>query len=692
MARSYNKKSPYWAQPRKAQVLTQVVPPSISNIPAAIVQSPHMETEAAFDDLPHYSARAACGGGTVSNMLRDSVAPSSLGINSYPNIRSGIMPYAMSDGGYYGVSEVLQLTYQCYYNFALLRNCVKMLRDFSVSKIHIKTTNTRVKTFINEWFESIGLNQFMQQFFLEYYRSGNVFIYKFDGQIDESSTKKLRENFTSASKHFTDAKTVKVPIRYIILNPMQIYLQMGPTSQNGYVRMLSTYEIERLRNPQTPEDKQVLQSFPENIRNMIKKTGTFQYIYVPLDPKRLSPVFYDKMDYEPLAVPMAFPVLNDIEFKLELRRMDMALASTIERVILLVTSGRPADQFNQVPPKSTLQNLQDIFRNQTIGRVLVADYTTKAEWVIPDFKELLGPDKYQQVDKDIREGLQLLLAGEDKFANASVKVKIFIEGLKEGRRAFMENFLQPEVKKVCEAMGFRHVPDLEFEEIQMQDEALMARLYVQMAQLGLLTDDELNTALTTGMLPNKEESLKNQEEYKKERDKGLYTPLGGNGQPTQPNTKGRPGGTGGTPTNRKVSTPIGQKKVSKGEVSDSLIGSVDGDIDRSSGYRFGMIKIADNLMSMNALRAAVESALAKKWKIKGELGADEKSVAASLTQSIIFNEDEKNWNKSIQAYLKTPKELPEEVANELIDIRTTFDSPESPVDSWMAAILSRSKL
>lgn len=672
-------------------MLTQPVGPSISNVPAAIVQAAHLEGEASFDERPHYSARAACGGGAVTpSALRDTSVPSATLADAYPNIRSGLMPYTLNNGGYYGVSEVIQLTYQAYYNFALLRNCVKMLRDFSVSPIHIKTSNMKVKAFVEEWFEAIGLNQFMQQFFLEYYRSGNVFIYKFDGQIDEGGLKALKQSFAHTGEHLTVAREVNVPIRYIILNPMQVYLQMGPAAPYGYVRMLSTYEIERLRYPQTPEDVQVLESFPPVVQQQIKTTGSYQYLYVPLDPKRLYPVFYDKMDYEPLAVPMAYPVLNDIEFKLELRRMDMALASTIEQVILLVTSGRPADQFNQVPPKSNLQNLQEIFRSQTIGRVLVADYTTKAEWVIPDLKEIIGPGKYQQVDKDIREGLQLLLAGEDKFANASIKVKIFIEGLKEGRRAFMENFLQPEVKKVCEAMGFRHVPVLEFEEVQMQDEALMSRLYVQMAQLGLLTADELNNALRTGMLPTPEESMANQQAYKAARKAGLYSPLA----PEKPEagaggstvSKGRPGGTGGTPTNRKVSTPIGQKKVS---------GAVEGDDEGSrdnSPYRFGVKLIADNLNSMNSLRAIVEKALAKQWKIKGELGVEEKGLAASLTQSIVFNEDEKAWIKAIPTYIKTPKELPKEISAELIDIRTHFDSPDAPVDSWLAAVLYRSKL
>lgn len=683
--RSYNKRSPYWGQPRKV-VAPAALGPSMSAVPSvATVQAPFMEGEASFDGQPHFSARAACGGGMGNTTtFRDTASPS-VSFDNFPNIRSGVVPWNMQAGGYYGASEAITLSYQCYFQYALLRNTINLLADFSVSRIHVKSSNKRVKTFFETWFDAIGLNQFMAQFFLEYYRSGNVFIYKFNGEISEDGMNMLKQSFSRAGEVLAAKKSPKVPIRYTILNPMQIYLQQGPTQPYGYVRMLSTYELQRLRNPQTEEDKQVLQSFPPYIQEMIKAGGTYQYVYAPLDSKRLYYVFYRKQDYEPLAIPMAFPVLNDIEFKLELRRMDMALAATMERVILLVTTGRPADQFNQVTPKSNIQNLQNIFSNQTIGRVLVADYTTKLEWAVPDLKELLGKDKYEQVDKDIKEGLGYAFLGEEKFANASIKVKVFIEGLKEGRRAFMETFLMPEVKKICEQMGFRHVPELEFEQIQIQDEAVMNRLYVQLGQLGLLTDEEVNNAIKTGMLPTKEESLVHQTAYKEERSKGLYTPLA---PATGGGAQGRPDGTGGTPATRKVATPIGQTKASLDDESNPL---------RHPKYRFGMTKIAENLVVMNALKASVETALAKKWKLK-ELGDEERGVAASIAQSIVFNEtpgeEHKGWFKAVASYLKPEgvKELPSEVTTELADIRAAFDAPDAPVDSWMAGVLARSQV
>ena len=38
-------------------------------------------------------------------------------------------------------------------------------------------------------------------------------------------------------------------------------------------------------------------------------------------------------------------------------------------------------------------------------------------------------------------GLNNILLSDEKFANTSIKVQVFMERLKQGRRVFLENFL-----------------------------------------------------------------------------------------------------------------------------------------------------------------------------------------------------------------------------------------------------------
>lgn len=661
MARKYIKKSPYWV--RTPEVNAAIVP----NIKQYESEPFAAGTNGKEGFL---QSTAACGGGNVNPMgFRDGYTGSIVELNKYPNLRNGVVPLTEVEGNY-SVAEAISTTYLAYHNFALLKNAINMMVDFSVSGLHIKTENKSVKRFFKAWFDAIKLNDFQSQFFMEYYRSGNVFMYKFSGKIDDTNFNMLKESYS--------AKSPIVPIRYIILNPMQVYLQRGASYTYGYVRMLSTYEIERLKHPQTVEDKQLFDSFPKDIQRLILQGGAWRYLFVPLDQNRLYYVFYRKQAYEPLAIPMAFPILNDIEIMLEMKRMDMALIKTMEQVILLVTSGRAADQFNQGTGVKHLQALAQIFENQAIGRALIADYTTKAEWLIPDLKGLLGPDKYERVYQDIKEGLQYMFFGEEKFANATIKVSVFLQSLKEGRRAFLENFLIPEAKKICQIMNFKNLPEFEFEETKINDEALMNKLYVQMAQLGLLTQEELITALQTNVLPNKSDAIIDQEQFKEQKDKGLYAPIAPNAGGLMGGGDGRPPGTKG-PAPKSTKTPIGQSKTGQNKIKTAQTKA-----DRK--YGFGAKKIATYLIKASDLRSDVEKSLRKQYKVK-KLNDNQKTLSQSIAQSIMFNEDEEKWQSSIKSYIIDPKEINKEIFNEIINITTEYNC-----DSWTAGILLKSKI
>lgn len=614
-----------------------------------------------FDDNEHFtSATAACNPrGGAGSTYRDNPAQSISDVNAFSNIKAGILPYTQ-DGGYYSMGDAINVAILAYFNVAIVRNTINLIQDFSVSPLHIKTSNKTVKNFLTKWFEAINLSDFMSQFFLEYYRSGNVFIYKFNGQITDAKFNSLQT--------VTAAKKSELPIRYIILNPSQIYLQLGPTYDYNFSKMLSTYELERLRNPKTPEDVQVFNDFPKTIQQQIKQGGAMPYVYAPLDTNRLYYAFYRKQSYEPLAVPMIFPVLNDIEFKLELKQMDRALARSMEQMMLLVTAGESVDKNKGVPAynPANFELLKNMFKNQTVGRVLVADWTTKAEWKIPDLKELLGEAKYARVDRDIREGLQYMFFGDEKFANASVKSKMFIESLREGRRVFLDNFLRPEVKKVCETMGFKNVPTIEFEDIDLGDDTAKQRLLFQMAQTGLLTDTELNNALKTGLLPDKESSLENQRAYKKERDAGLYQPLiGGSESATD---GGRPAGKGKSIPSRKAGK-IGVKA------------------------NISQTKVVSNVLAMNALQEQVEAAYKKTYKKwlkdngRKDLDDTQKALAQAVAKAIILNEPEDKWTESVAAYVKDPKDIPEDIGAAIDEIGAEFD-----VTPWEAIVLYRSQI
>lgn len=662
--RQYTKRSDFWNHPRKVVSATDIAsistPSSIHAVDAETYRQILDQSAASVAPTfakDHFTALGACGGGDVtSSQNRNTWANAVQDTNMYRNIRSGIVPF-MERGGYYSMGSVIDIVQLAYWNISQIRNTIDLYTDFSVGNLRIKCPNKTVKDFFRQWFTTIGLPAFQAQFFREYWRSGNTFIYKFNGTIPPDKFKTLETAFS--------AKSPELPIRYIILNPAQVSLQIGPTYAYNFSKMLSTYELQRLRDPQTPEDKQVLKSFPKYIQEQIKNYGSYPFIWAPLDTKRLYYVFYRKQDYEPLAVPMVWPVLNDIEWMLELKRMDMSMARMIEQALLLVTAGAPADEKNPPMGKETLTRLQTIFQNNAIGRVLVSDWTTKAEWKIPDLKELLGPAKYEVVNKYIKEGLQYISFGDDKFATASLKAKMFVQTLNQGRKAFLDDFLRPEIKKICEAMGFRNIPLVEFEEINLEDKAVMSRIYAQMAQLGLLTPDQLNDALKTGNLPTRDDSEERQAEYKQARDKGYYMPLVGGPK------DGGEGGSGGRPSGTKA--PQTTKKISPMGTSRASIG-------------LSQAKIVETLPLMDAVRAKVEKAYKKTFGLK-KLDGIQADLAQAVARSIVVNEPQDKWEGAVASYIKDPKDIPLDVANEIDGIRLEYD-----VDEWTAILLHKARI
>ena len=211
--------------------------------------------------------------------------------------------------------------------------------------------------------QAAQINKLKQQFFREYYRSGNVFLYKFSGKFGQAYYKNFQTSFA--------AKENRIPIRYELLNPSNVFVPTGIAAPYSYVRLLSTYEIERLRHPITEQDKQVLADLPKQIRMEIEKTATFPLgLYIPLDPERLRFAFYKKQGYEPLAVPMVYPVLPLIEWKLSLQKMDKFMSNLVEQILLLVTMGESPSKENggNGLNQNNMVNLRNVLANPSVSR------------------------------------------------------------------------------------------------------------------------------------------------------------------------------------------------------------------------------------------------------------------------------------------------------------------------------------
>jgi hypothetical protein len=337
----------------------------------------------------------------------------------------------------------------------------------------------------------------------------------------------------------------------------------------------------------------------------------------------------------------------------------------MQQAILLVTMGTDPDKggINQ----KNLEAMQQLFANQSVGRVLIADYTTKAEFVIPNIGNLMGPEKYEVVDRDIQIGLNNILIGDEKFANTSIKVQVFIERLKQARQAFINDFLTPEIRRISKELGFKNYPVPNFEDIDLKDDIQYSRVYTRLVELGVLTPEEGVRAIETGRLPNSEESIEAQTKFKQLKDQGYYQPLIGGAK--LPDSAGRPAGSSGTPQSTKKVSPIGQGKQSK-----------------ASEDQFSLVKVKENLIAAQKLEEEVAAFLRKKHSIK-KLSYEQKGIADQISKIIIANESPENWNSKIEEYVNSPVDKNHETIANVNSI-----AYDHQVDSYLASILFHSKV
>ena len=637
MARQYNKKSDYWTRFEKVQ-------------PVQVSQAsyePKLMGEPFFKEVSQASY----------NRAKENASPSKtkvprngtdVNIGRYSLLSQGLLPYEYTKDGV-DVRDAIILCQKAYANVAIVRNTIDIATEFANTDVYLEGGTERSREFFQKWFEKIKLWKLKDQYFREYYRSGNIFLYRIDGKFNAEDFKLL----SGLSEN--GIKNNKVPLRYILINPYDVVAKISSSfAEAVYEKILSEYELERLKNPKDDADVELLNGFDPEIQKQIKSKQYFRDgLNMKLDPKYLLYSFYKKQDYEPFAVPFAYPVLEDINAKIELKRIDQAIARTVENVILLITMGAEPDKGGINPANMTA--MQNLFMNESVGRVLVSDYTTKADFVIPDLKKVVGKEKYEVLNDDIKEGLMNVMLGNEKYNGQSAKISFFMERLKEARNAFLNDVLQPEIIRISKDLGFRAWPTAKFTEIDLKDETQYMRTISRLMEIGILTPEQGIESINNGKLPNVADLSSAQQKFVADREKGYYNPIVG----------GVPMVQGATPT------PTAAPKQSGAG--------------RPVGATASRKDIQTTIYEVDAFMKAAEDFAAKKFSV-ASLTDEQKSNVASLCKKVIASSSREDWVASVQKCMANLDEI--EKLQPMQSVLDTAD--EFLLDEYSAAILHHS--
>jgi len=608
--RKYNKKSDYWNKFTKAN--DQAVKPQELVEPATAGEAYHTS-------LGSYSRSGSVSNLSSSNtstrINRSSVtAP----LNKYSQIRGGLLPYEISSDGI-NVREAIELCQKAYANVPIFRNTIDMMSEFANAELYLEGGNATSRNFFEKLFDRIKIWDLKDQYFREYYRSGNIFLYRIDGKFGLDDYKKFSQNISEGPS------LNKFPLKYIVLNPFEIVAKRSTvfnTKDGAYAKILSEFDMERLSNPKNDYDKEVFEALDPEVQKQIKDGAYFKDgLKINLKNEKISYSFYKKQDYEPFAIPFGYPVLEDINAKLEMKKMDQAIMRTVENVILMITMGAEPDKGGINP--HNVKAMQKLFQNESVGRVLVSDYTTKADFIIPDINKVVGPGKYEVINKDIKEGLQNIILNDDKYNGAQIKARVFLDRLKEAREAFIQDFLQPEIRRIAKDLGFRQYPTVKFKDIDLRDEVQLMRVATRLMELGVITAEQGMDLFQTGRFPLAEELEGAQQKFVDQREKGYFNPI-----------------IGGVPMmeDDSPSEPTDAQKPNKG-----MSGRPEGSKDQ-----FSRENIQATIYEVEALNSLAKEKMLEKLQTES-LNEDQEKMISKLCESIVCATDKENWTENLNS-------------------------------------------
>ena len=653
--RKYTKSSEYWKKfntsdhPSHASDNEETSP--------ELLGEPFYTSEASYNGVSEARRQGASTSG-FSGSRTNRAAYTTLH-NRYSSISSGLLPYEYSSEGI-TCRDAIELCQKAYCNVAVFRNAIDIMSEFTNTDVYLEGGSKKSREFFYEWFKRVNLTSLKDQYFREYYRSGNVFLYRIDGKFQVDDYAKLVNQVGNIG-----SSTNKIPLKYILLNPYDVVAKRTTTFNHGtvYQKVLSEYELARLSNPQTEEDIAIFEALDDEIKTSILG-GSFsnEGISINLDPKRLSYSFYKKQDYEPFAIPFGFPVLDDINAKLELKKMDQSITRTVENVILLITMGADPEKGGVNP--NNMAAMQNLFKNESVGRVLVSDYTTKAEFIMPELNLVLGPEKYQVLNEDIKQGLQNVIVGEEKFNSTQVKAQIFIDRLKESRHGFLNDFLNKEIKRVAKSLGFRSWPEAKMKDMDMRDEVQLMRASTRLMELGIITPKQGMEMFENGKFPHPDQLESAQKELLKEREKGHFNPLVG-GVPVF------------SPLDKPSDKPLGPRKESGRPEGTTGIPLANATYSRAN--------IQNTIYSIDSFIHDSKDKMISHLKVK-ELSGDQEVMLSTLCESIICSQDKESWAKTLESCVKDFNKI-----EGLGTLREVLDiSSEHSLETYPAAILYHS--
>ena len=181
MPRKYTKKSEYWKKfehRAETSFMQEETEPVSAGEPFHVSEASYTRSDS-LSGLPTERQSSRINRSAIK-------AP----IARYSQIRKGLLPYEIASDGI-NVRETIELCQKAYANVPIFRNTVDMMAEFANTTHYLEGGTAKSREFFQKLFDRIRLYDLKNQYFREYYRSGNIFIYRVDGKFNIENYRKL---------------------------------------------------------------------------------------------------------------------------------------------------------------------------------------------------------------------------------------------------------------------------------------------------------------------------------------------------------------------------------------------------------------------------------------------------------------------------------------------------------------------
>lgn len=450
-----------------------------------------------------------------------------------------------------------------YIRVGVVRNVIDMMTDFVTEDFKAVHPDRAVEAFLRVWIKKTGFINAIEEFARHILLDYNVVVKRTTAKVSKPVERQLTNDqaFAEPIKLYKEPSPVgskEIPWRYSFLNIVALEWIPSPTGEKLLGFRPSSQIISAIKDGSNPLINSMVSKMPPDVVKNLKADETG---IIPLDMDNIYVAHCKKDSWQDWSPPGLYSVLSDIKFKEKLKLSDVATADGTINAIRLWKLG---DHVNGVYPTSAVTNkLAQALESNLGGGVIdiIWDSMIDMEPYYPP-KDTLGPQKYEEVDKDILIGLgvpDVLIGGRGaNFSNAFIQLKTLVEKLKR-IRAIVTEWAVGEINLVCDGMGIETNPVVRFGQMGLEDKDVNRKMVLDLLDRGVISVEAVLDIYGEDFLLETERIPQENKMFKK-IGIDVLSPL----DPAQPSDS-TGGGAGRPPkskdvTIRKTRTPVPRTK------------------------------------------------------------------------------------------------------------------------------------